>query len=484
MKYIIFIAFILKLLKSGGVMKKIQVIGQSVVDLSYDFETIQNITQRSSGKIGADPFFVELPSLLPGIVQSSPRDGDCIFVPVEHLHDAAKKHLHNRHGPTMRYDFNRKPAMEYIWGVPEILPAGALANTVFPIGTSKYNGQPVADIEYITVQDEGEAGRIFADSLPGITVNGPKYGECLKIHIIPSKRDRTMINALSNKKATGHYNLSPYIKDKVSPDTDILMFEGYFAFTPHFQSMADQFLESILSANAIRDKRGDPPIHAVVTIAAQDIANMPAFREFIYKVTQITDASIHSAAGEFRRLWNKNDVEWRFEFNEKHGDPFKGLEGEALENKKLSMSEYREAKTAANIHTIENLAISLGQQSRYNTRFIITDGGNPAYAVENEEYLIHHPEPLDTSQPIHKAGAGDNYMGGFWTAQLLGLDLERSMTAGDIFAKQVMKNPSARLSLPDAYGYHETGLSMTGPVALLPHAELIGQPPQQILNIA
>lgn len=441
-------------------IKNIVAIGNSVVDLIY--------TQSPHSV----EFLSNLPALLEdGMVKTAPRAGDQMFLPTEHLTLAGNKFLETR----LTGAFNSQPTLENILGKYKIAAGGSLANTVASIANSRifsnHFGVPLANVKFLTVLDEGPAGEEFAKGMPTGVVTGPKHGQCLEVHVIPFEDDRIMVTAPSLKKATEHYDLSSHVKDEINIDTDMVMIEGFLAFGEHFNNIGKETLDTIEKINKERAAIGRNPVHLVVTASSQPISNLAHYREFIQRAIKTTDVTIHANTGEFRRILD-NDERWRNDYDAAHNNPFDGLGGDELEKAKKNAEGYREAKTAANIDTIENVAFNLAHQTPHNLRFVVTDGGNDAYMVTNETYFVHTPSPIDTQgKKLYKVGAGDAFMGGFWKAQLVGLDDKKSMEAGDVCAKHVILQPEARISpdLSHGIGNHH----YSGSIALLAQAGLV-----------
>lgn len=458
--------------------KNLVAIGNSVVDFLHDPQHIEQITSDSDGKISADAFLSNLPSLLDeGLLDMAPRAGDAILITIEDLEIAANRYLQQSGITDVKNNFNGTPSIERILGRYEIDAGGSLANTVAALAHSNYYvgsmGAPLLKASYVSVSDEGPAGKSFADSMPHGVVTGSEYGQCLRVHVVPFQGDRIMIASPSKEKATDHYDISPHLESEISVDTDMVMFEGFLAFGQHFENIAAKTLELIETTNVERAAQSLPPIHLIITAASQPISNMDNYREFVRKAIQTTDVTVHANTGEFRRLLD-DDLAWRNQYNEANNHPFEGLDGSELQNAKDNVDGYREAKTAANIHTIEEVAIPSSSQSQHNVRFVVTDGGNPAYVVSNDNYITHIPAALDKSQIVNKVGAGDAFMAGFWAGQLLGFDNEKSMQSAGIFAHAAIKQQGARLS-PDLV-HTVSQRNMSGPVALLFHAGLVNTP--------
>lgn len=450
-------------------IKNIVAIGNSVVDLIYP---------QSPDSVG---FLSSLPSLLgTDVVPTAPRSGDQMFLPTETLRNAADKFLSARLKSAFNGGNNNNNALEIILGKYDIAAGGSLANTIASIAHSRiYNGHfraPLASVKYLSVLDENVAGEEFVKSMPNGVAIGPRHGQCLEVHVIPFENDRIMVTAPSISKATEHYNLSPHVKDEINIDTDMVMIEGFLAFGEHFNDISKETLDGIDRVNTQRAANGRAPIHLVVTASSQPISNLAHYREFIQCAVQTTDVTIHANTGEFRRILD-NDEKWRENYNSQHNYPFEGLDGDTLEKAKKNANGYRAAKTAANIDTIENVASTLARQTPHNLRFVVTDGGNDAYVVTNETYLVHTPAPLDKSLIVNKVGAGDAFMAGFWVAQLQGLDDAKSMEAAGLFAQAAIKQDGARLpeDTSFSYGSHHYG----GPIALLAESGLIIPPAQQ-----
>ena len=76
--------------------------------------------------------------------------------------------------------------------------------------------------------------------------------------------------------------------------------------------------------------------------------------------------SIHANTGEFRRLLD-NDEEWRVEAEAEFRE--KGLQGRELEAAKKGSKDYRAAKTAANVDSVQKAMREFGADAKYDIEF-------------------------------------------------------------------------------------------------------------------
>lgn len=433
-------------------------IGNSVVDCLHSSDLVSRVEMESGGAISASAFLKALPEILPpGILPQAPRAGDAIFVPIEALEVAAQRYLDASGVAPVSHTGEALPR---IAGAYDIEAGGSLANTFAAIAWSKREGEPLANCTYLCVQDENEAGQVFAASMPQGVVQGPAYGKCLRCHVIPMDGDRVMITAPSFEKATDHFDISGAIARSITDTTDIVMFEGFLAFGRHFTAAAEAVLEGIVKFG---NPEGTGRAQLVLTASSQPIADKPEYREFVKRAMATTDVTIHANTGEFRRLLG-NDVAWRNRFDEAAGHPFAGLSGSDLEAAKRSNPAYRQAKSDANHDTMANVALPLiREHARHGRkiRFVVTDGKNAAYIVDGKGWRAYMPQPVDPAQIVNKVGAGDAFMAGFWTGRLLQGGLGTSMQCADAFARAAIMQAPARLPA------HMHGNRLQGPAAIL-----------------
>lgn len=440
------------------VQKNIVAIGNCVLDFLYEADTITDTQKQLGDKVDLDSFLARLPEYT-GALKDVPRPGDAVFLSSEAIAQALERFFKEQ-GVSLSQSFNDVSVLQPLLGQPEIAAGGSLANTIASIASSQNHGQPLANMKFISVLDEDEAGKTFKDSMPAGTVEGPLYGQSLYVHVIPSNNDRIMIASPSLDKSTDHHDVSEIASQTITDETDIIMVEGFLCSNHHHEKLFDDVLRAVENANQSRLSEGKPPIHLVITASSQPTAEIDVFRQFVENAIQTTDVTIHANTGEFRRLLD-NDKDWRVAYNATHGDPFKDIEGKDLEKAKKASSDYRAAKTAANVDTIENIAIPMAERSDYTIRFVVTDGGNTGYVLDNDQYITYEPNPLDKDKIVNTVGAGDAFMAGFWVGQLSDLPIEDSITSGGIFAHAAIMQQEARLSAST----HHKGYK--GPVALL-----------------
>ena len=110
----------------------------------------------------------------------------------------------------------------------------------------------------------------------------------------------------------------------------------------------------------------------------------------------------------------------------------------------------------------------------------MTDGGNASYIIKNGQYSTHAPQSLNPSRIVNKVGAGDAFMAGFWVAELIGLDREKSMRAAGIFAQAALFQQEARLS--HTLTFLRQGIRAEGPISLLYSKNLTNMTPNHRRN--
>ena len=345
-------------------------------------------------------------------------------------------------------------AQELIFGRASRKAAGgSLGNTMAPLLGSSVDGMPVIDGKILTNLPETEDAEISTESYPdGAVLDYVRQGECLTVHVVPYHDGRSQFPTLHDGNPS-NTNMSPYLfKELKDGFYDEFFIEGFTAAGPHFEHEAQTILTAITSANMIRERLGKEPMKLVITAGAQFICENPAYRKFVEDVTKVTPVRIHANTGEFRRLLD-NDEDWRKEAQK----GFTGLKGRALEAAKKASKEYRAAKTQANLDTIQKAMSTWGMATKHALEFVVTDGGNDGYVVNNDNYLVVTPEPLDPSTIVNKVGAGDAFMAGYTLAVELGLDQEQAMKAGGVFARHVLQQEDARPVMPSRpnsmYGY-------------------------------
>lgn len=451
---------------SLNTIKNMIAIGNCVVDCLYEPGEMAAASYKSGDTLSGAEFLSNLPAYLPtGALKAAPRAGDNILVVKEVLEDSGNAYIDAKSALSASADFNQVPVLERLFGKPFLTAGGSLANTVASLANSRRGGQPIVNATFLTVLDEGEAGTVFADSMPIGVVAGPVKGECLKVHVVPHQGDRIMVAAPSRDNSTDFYNIAPHIVDAVNASTDIVMIEGYLAYGPHFQAIADATLAAIIAANMERAETGRGPIQLVIAAAAQRICEIDMFQSFFERAIQTTHVTVHANTGEFRRLINR-DTAWRVAYDEANGNPFAGLDGDELEDAKRTAPGYREAKTDANTAAI-GTAINIARETPFELEFVITDGGNPGYIVSQYGYGTFLPPKMDPSKIVNKVGAGDAFMAGFWAAKLSGLTETPCMHAGNVFAQATIMQQDARLSPKLRFGNYQ------GPLSLLPRHGVI-----------
>lgn len=424
-----------------------------VVDQLYDADGVNHDNMEA--------FLKSLPSVLGHTGMETPRAGDTILLSQSHLKEAASRAL------GIQDEFNAA-ALKDIFGTPKLAPGGSLANTIATIAASQKGGKALSETRVLSILDDGEAGQVFKNSYPdGVVLEDVVDGECLTVHVVPYDGDRSQFPTFSDTNASTK-GLSTHIFGHLQKgEYDTVMFEGFMSDSPNFESDYKTLLTAIGAANMQREMMGLEPTHLVITAGAQHVCNNPAFREFVKEATKLTRVSVHANTGEFRRLID-NDEQWRVNAQK----DFVGLEGRDLEKAKRGSTEYRAAKSAANIDSIQKVMSEWGADTDFDLELVVTDGPNPGYVVNNDHYIEVTPEPLDPATIVNKVGAGDAFMAFYRLARQLGLSQDKSMKAGGIGATHTLQQEEARPtvedhSIIDWHGYE-------GPVKLLAMNGLLG----------
>ena len=436
--------------------KNVVMIGNAVVDYVYPTIPVNGIE---------NDFMSAMPQMFPQFVKEMPRPGDTLFVLAEMMEDGAADFLKKRGLYSEKAAFNGAPAMEQLFGKHKKYAGGSLANTMAALQHSYVGGKPLVNGKVVSTLSEGTDGDTFEAEMPAGSMAGQRYGQGLVCHVLPIGDDRTMITTPHVTKPSTDHNLAQDVANgAINADTDIVMFEGFLAHDEkHFDDIFDTMLREIESANVKRQLFGRSPIHLVLTVSSQGVAAMESYQKAVERAVKLTDVTIHSNTGEFRRLMQE-DKAWRKPFEPALAGITNARE---LDKAKKGLAGYREAKTKANIDAILGKALPMVWKTSYDLRFVMTDGGNDAYFVDKNGYQTFSPKPLDKKDMIGRVGAGDAQMAGFWAAQIMGADIKDSMYSGFAFAADCIKQHEARLS-PDLK-WPETGAAVaaTGPVSLL-----------------
>ena len=413
-----------------------------VVDHLYDAKGVNEATMED--------FLKALPKAMGQPSMETPRAGDTILLSQSQLNAAACDAL------GLSDEFNAA-ALEQIFGAPRLAPGGSLANTIATIASSQKGGMSISDTTILTILDEGEAGNVFKSSYPdGVVLSDAVDGECLTVHVVPYDGDRSQFPTFSDTNAST-ISLSPHIFSHVKTgEYDTVMFEGFMSDSPNFESDYKTLLTAIGAANMQREMMGQEPTHLVITAGAQHVCNNPAFREFVKEASTLTNVSVHANTGEFRRLMD-NDEQWRVDAQK----DFVGLDGRDLEKAKRGSPEYRAAKSAANIDSIHKAMNELGTDNEFDLEFVVTDGPNTGYVINNDHYIEFTPDTLDPTTIVNKVGAGDAFMAFYRLGRQLGLSQEDSMRAGGIGATHTLQQEEARTK------YDVSINNLSGPAALL-----------------
>lgn len=441
--------------------KKVLAILNCVVDHLYDAGAVNE--EKMEEFLKALPQALGLPDM------ETPRAGDTILLSQSQLKKAAETAL------GISGDFNEAAGtLRDIFGAPRLAPGGSLANTIATIATSHKDGNPIMDTTILTVLDEGEAGEVFKNSYPhGVVLEDVKHGECLRVHVVPYDGDRSQFPTYSDHKPSHHPLSVPLFGMVQGGQYDEIFVEGFMADSPDFERDMQTLLTALSAGNMIRDMQGLAPTRLVLTAGAQHVCNNPVFRKFAKDSSEITNVSIHANTGEFRRLLD-NDQDWRIAAQK----DFEGLNGRELEAAKKAAKNYRAAKTAANVDTIQKAMREWGADTKFELEFVVTDGPNTGYVINNDHYHEFTPSPLDPSTIVNKVGAGDAFMAYYRLGRELGLSQMDSMKAGGIGAAHTLQQEEARPQMP---GHPSRWYGYGGPVGLLAKHKLV-EPTQSAMD--
>lgn len=351
---------------------------------------------------------------------------------------------------------------EEIFGKPSMLVAGgSLANSAATILNSYFDGKPIVEGKILTNLPENEQdASVFVQSYDdGVVLQDVIQGECLEAHIVPYHGGRSQFPTINDVNPT-NTNMSPYLFTHLQKgEYDEFYLEGFVADNPNFENEAKTVLTGIGAANMQREMMGKPPMKLVITAGAQHVCDNPVFRDFVAEAIKMTDVRIHANTGEFRRLLD-NDQDWRVDAQKDFGD----LKGKDLENAKKGSSEYRAAKTAANVDTIQKVMKEWVANSDFDLTAVVTDGGNTGYHIHNDTYFEWQPKPFDISTIVDKVGAGDAFAGYYTLADKLGFDAQDCMDIGGLGATYTLQQKEARPQMP---AHPEGWTGYDGAVSLL-----------------
>lgn len=454
-------------------------------------------------------FFSELKELMAAAnpeqmfshILENPRAGDNITIAAEEF-NRALIYFGQREGllpANLDYSGDMETAVEAyadrvavtVFGPYDRVAGGALANTFDAMIHSRINGKNLLDGEFVTVVGEDEAGRVFADSLEGC-LDAPRKGKQMEAHIIPVGSDRIIVAGAPLHNAAQNYLDETLVDPEKVKQADVVGIGGYLFFAdigvPH-ESLNDKVMARIarkILAAISELPEGERPT-VVLTPGAQMVAASPLFQQLLEEAAQVTNVVVHANTGEFRRMLRTNDPEnpnldvaWRKEFAARHGDPFKGLVGHALEDAKQPDAErqtpaqfeiaqaYQAAKADANQVALTE-GVRRARQWPHDVTFVVTNGGKGAHVASREGFNLA-PYPVKKLPPGVKpqtVGAGDNFAAGYELGLALGLDKAGCIELAQSFATAVIQQEEARLPADATRTYRNAGHTLVAGGALV-----------------
>jgi sugar/nucleoside kinase (ribokinase family) len=433
----------------------------------------------------AEIFFSELHRLIPSPVIPLPHaiaGGDNITVLANDFHRALHRFgiengLVADQGDEADLDAVEKAATivaAQLFGQPSIAPGGALANSLAAMFANRINGNALVDGVFITAVGDDEMGHRYVRE-SGKHIIAATHGRQMEAHIIPMGKDNRLIVACPrNAHENSMDAITPefvrtsleHAQQRAFGQIDRLMIGGYLHLLGDGYA---EVMETIIGfvEELPEDKRPD----VVMTLASHEAAENAVLREAFYRLSALTNVTVHANTGEFRRLIHRGmgdelatelgeqtfDSVWRLPYQDlwfdEQGAP---LQGKALDAAKRAVPDYMHDKQAANERGFDYAMKRLCQSTEHEMRFVVTDGGKPPVIITSNGWNRYDGlAPYPDNQPMYTVGAGDAFAGGFQAMELYQhvkrmhrnrpeQQLVNDILAGHVFAQQVLEVPSAR----------------------------------------